>query len=711
MKITQIDTFLVDAGWRPWAFVKVSTSEGVVGYGEASCFFTQHAVLGAIEDMKSILIGADPRAFETRFWEMYRASRLGSIGGAVGKAIGALECAMVDIAARANGQSVAEYFGGPLRHEVPLYWSHCITNRINGRQYIGSTPIRSMDDVAQAAALVKQRGFKALKTNILVPGDPGTVDWTGYGGGPGTTDQVVTPDTIKKTVKLFETLREAVGPDIELILDLNFNCKPEGAARLAKALEPFNLAWLEVDYTNPQALRQLREAISTPLCSSETMFYMEQHLPFLEARCLDIVMIDVPWNGFAQAKKIGDLAQVFSLNICPHNYYSHLSSFISANLAAVLPNVRIMEYDVDDIPWKDEFVTRTPVIENGAMKIPSGPGWGTELNEEALRARRWGGNARTAVSVLAGGMQFDGFNDTIVTQYARGRSIDEIRAYIAETHDVDVTPEFIRWVTEQVTQHAESWRARRLEATYPVVYLDDLALQFKDASGVHVKNAYIAVGVRPDGGKDVLGLWITDVENEEHWLKVLAELKDRGVRDILLLCTDSRVGLTEALAKTFTKPVFVTRIVQMMRSSVSFVPLKERRTVFDDLRDVYVAPSLRAAEEQFEHFVETWGSRFPIIPAFWQSRWDEVTKLLELPSELRTAISATKLTEPLNRQIRKVVSGHGYFSEDRLAFKLIYLAIREATQEWGGKDVGWGPALQASARHFNGRMNAAVARR
>jgi galactonate dehydratase len=389
MKIVDIQTFLVDAGWRPWAFVKVMTDEGIVGYGEATCLFNQYSVLGGIEDMRPILLGTDPRAYEMRFWDMHRRARLGSLGGAVGKAIGALECALVDIKAKSLGLSVAELFGGPTRETVPVYFSHFLSSRISSWEWLKCKPIRTMKDVTEAAHEAVELGYKALKTNIPKPGSPARLHLDGFGGGLGTTDGYVTPELLRHLETLFGTIRDAVGPDIGLILDLNFNFKPESAIQIAKVLEPYGLYWLELDILEPEALAQVKRAVNIPICSLETCFYMEGYRPYLEKGAVDIAMVDVIWNGFVQSKKVGDLAQMHQVNVCPHNYYSHLSTLICANLAAVLPNVRVMEVDGDDVAWKDEMVTDPPRIVNGELVVPTKPGWGADLDEKVLLRRSW----------------------------------------------------------------------------------------------------------------------------------------------------------------------------------------------------------------------------------------------------------------------------------------------------------------------------------
>ena len=159
--------------------------------------------------------------------------------------------------------------------------------------------------------------------------------------------------------------------------------------RIAQVLEPYNMHWLEIDRYDPDALLQIKQSTTTKICTGENLYYMHDYIPYFERHAADVFMIDVPWNGFSQSKKIGDLAEVYQLNVAPHNYYSHLASFTSAALCAVLPNVRIMEIDIDDVPWKDTLTTAVPEIKDGYMTIPTGPGWGADINEEVAKAHPW----------------------------------------------------------------------------------------------------------------------------------------------------------------------------------------------------------------------------------------------------------------------------------------------------------------------------------
>ncbi|MDA1188666.1 MAG: mandelate racemase/muconate lactonizing enzyme family protein [Chloroflexi bacterium] len=388
MKIRDIETFVVDAGWRPWIFVKVEADDGTIGYSECSYSRAPRGVVGAIDDMKELLIGTDPRAFEMRYWDMFRRMRM-SPHGIASMAMAGVENALLDLKAKALGISVVELLGGPLRDSVRVYWSHCGSTRALYPDLFGTPPIRTLDDIAALGREVVERGFTALKTNILVPGDLAEVNYIGFGSGPGTTDQNAERRMLDDAEALISTFRDAVGPDIDICLDLNFNFKPEAAARIARMLEPYNLLWLEMDMYDADALRQVKDGTDVTIASGETLFSAKQYLPYFQARSADVFIIDVPWNGLAQSKKIGDMAHVFELNVAPHNFYSHLASYISATMCAVLPNIRIMEIDIDDVSWKDDLVTKTPEITNGHMKTPTGLGWGTDLNEDIAREHPW----------------------------------------------------------------------------------------------------------------------------------------------------------------------------------------------------------------------------------------------------------------------------------------------------------------------------------
>jgi L-alanine-DL-glutamate epimerase-like enolase superfamily enzyme len=390
MRITKVGTFHCDGGWRPWTFVKVETDEGLHGWGECSDNRNPHGIAGCVRDFEDLLIGQDPRAVELLYWDMLRRTRQ-NLGGISHKAIAGVELALWDVKAKALGVPVYELFGGPLRDRVRLYWSHCGTTRAIHGKTLGTPPLRTLDDLAALGHEVVRRGFTALKTNIVLPGDPATVYFPGFGRGPNTTDGVAGVEILRAIERLIGTFRSAVGPDVGVALDLNYNFRTEGALRIAKLLEPFDLQWLEYDNWDPRALLQLKQSTSTRIASCESLVSTRQYRPFLELQAMDVAIIDVPWNGWSQAVTIGRMAETYEIAIAPHNYYSHLADLHSAHLCAILPNVRIMEIDVDDVPWKGELVTHPPEIAGGHLAIPTRPGWGTDINEQVLRAHPWKG--------------------------------------------------------------------------------------------------------------------------------------------------------------------------------------------------------------------------------------------------------------------------------------------------------------------------------
>ena len=388
MKITGLETFVVDAGWRPWQFVAVRTDAGVTGYGECSDGRNPYGVVGAVRDFEPILVGRDPRPVELRYWDLYRMARQ-SPGGIAAKAIAGIELALWDVKAKALGVPVYELFGGPVRDRQRVYWSHCGTSRARHAAVIGVPPLRSMDDVFRLGEEVVRRGYTALKTNIVYPGEPARVFFEGFGGGPGTTDGNVSDEMLRHLESLIGTFRRAVGRHVGIALDLNMNFKAEPARRICRALEPFEPMWVELDLYDAAALREVKDATTIPICSGENLYGLRGYRPYLDARAMDVVMIDVPWNGFAESRKIAQLAETHELNVAPHNYYSHLSTLHSLHLCATTPNVRIMEIDVDDVPWKDELVDHPPVIEAGHALLPTRPGWGADLVEAVARKHVW----------------------------------------------------------------------------------------------------------------------------------------------------------------------------------------------------------------------------------------------------------------------------------------------------------------------------------
>jgi galactonate dehydratase len=387
VRLAKLETFFCDAGWRPWIFVKATSDDGLVGWAEVTdSHGSPHGLAGVVKDLAPLVVGQDPRPVERIFWDLYRATRQ-SPGSIVQKALAAIENALLDLKARALGVPVYELFGGPTRDVIPVYWSHCGTTRARAWQVTGTPRLASYDSVAELGRELVERGFRAFKTNIVVPGDEPRVLMPGFGGG--NVDGNLERAEIVQLERLLEAFAEGTGGAAQPIVDLNFNLRGEANLRAARALERFDLVWLEVDSFDPAALASTRGRSPIPICSGENLYGLRQFRPYLEAGSLDVASVDVIWNGFAQSKKIADLAESFEVNCAPHNYYSHLATFIAAQWCAAIGNVRMLEVDVDDVPWKDELVGVAPEIRGGELVVPAGPGWGAEIDEQVLRAHPW----------------------------------------------------------------------------------------------------------------------------------------------------------------------------------------------------------------------------------------------------------------------------------------------------------------------------------
>jgi L-alanine-DL-glutamate epimerase-like enolase superfamily enzyme len=387
MRVERLETLYCDAGWRPWIFLKVTADDGAVGWAEITdSHGSPHGLAGIVVDLAPHVVGRDPRAVERIVWDLIRATRQ-SPGSVIQKAIGGIENALLDLKGKALGVPVYEFFGGPTRDEVDVYWSHCGTTRARAWEVTGTPKLVSYDDVTELGREVVERGFKAFKTNIVVPGDDPQVLMPGFHGDG--LERNPSPQLEQALIRLLDAFRAGTASKAQPIVDLNFNLTAEGVLRVARVLADHDLMWLEVDAFDPVALGAIRSSSTIPICSGENLYTNRGFRPYLEAAGMDVASVDVIWNGFHQAKKIADLAETFEVNCAPHNYYSHLATFISAQWCAAIPNVRILEIDVDDVPWRETLTTAVPEIDGGRLKIPTAPGWGADVNEDVLREHAW----------------------------------------------------------------------------------------------------------------------------------------------------------------------------------------------------------------------------------------------------------------------------------------------------------------------------------
>ncbi len=387
MKLKGYETLHCDAGWRNFSFLKLSTDEGLTGISEYNEGYGSLGLTSVIEQLVQLILGSDPCAHERLSQQLYARTRQAP-GGINQQAIAAIENALVDLKARSLGIPVYELLGGSIRDELNLYWSHCGTSRMSAESanVIGRPQVHSLDDLVSLGREVRERGFKALKTNILIFDDEPNVYMPGFTSTPGWPELNVDKKLIEGLRAQLLALREGAGPDIGIHLDLNFNFKTEGYLQVVRALDDLGLTWFEIDLFDPASLRIIRDSVRTPIASCESLYGLRGFKPYFEQYAMDVAIIDVPWNGIWQGHKIAAMAEAYEINIAPHNFYGHLSNLMSAHLCVTVPNFRIMEIDIDDVPWKDEILTQIPEIKDGQLKLPSGPGWGTDLNEEVIRA-------------------------------------------------------------------------------------------------------------------------------------------------------------------------------------------------------------------------------------------------------------------------------------------------------------------------------------
>jgi galactonate dehydratase len=282
--------------------------------------------------------------------------------------------------------------GGPIRDRVPVYWTHCGSYRVGPREAfytsLGYDPIRTLDDLVAVAKEAVKQGYRAVKTNpVFFDQEKPYFFNGGFRPAPGFLDRSMSDRQLGQIVEQMTAYREAIGPDVGLMLDMSFSQRTEGYLRLAQRLEPLDLAWLELDMADAQALALIRRQARMPIASLESLHGIAEYRPFLQQQAVDTCIIDPMWNGVWQSARIAAFADAYETTMAPHNPVGDLGSLMSLHLSAAAPNLRIMELRVDEAPWTREYLSHPPEVKDGHMLVPDRPGWGTEVNEEALRAR------------------------------------------------------------------------------------------------------------------------------------------------------------------------------------------------------------------------------------------------------------------------------------------------------------------------------------
>ena len=300
---------------------------------------------------------------------------------------------------------------------------------------------------------------------------------------------------------------------------------------------------------------------------------------------------------------------------------------------------------------------------------------------------------------------FTGFDDKIIAMYARGMTVREIQAFLREMYATEVTPEFISTVTDAVLAEITAWQSRPLEPMYPVVFFDALRVKIREDNVVRNKAVYLALAVRPDGSRDILGLWIENTEGAKFWMKVFNDLKARGVADVLIAVTDGLKGMAEALAAVYPATTLQTCIVHLIRNSLDYASWKDRKALAAAIRPIYTAASAEAAEVELETFAAgVWGQRFPTVVAAWRRAWTNVIPFFAFPPEVRRVIYTTNAIESVNARLRKIIKTRGHFPSDDAAAKLIWLALRNITADWSRATHNWKAAMNQFAILYEDRF-------
>jgi putative transposase len=300
--------------------------------------------------------------------------------------------------------------------------------------------------------------------------------------------------------------------------------------------------------------------------------------------------------------------------------------------------------------------------------------------------------------------RFVGFDENIISLYARGLSTREIQQHLEEIYHVEVSPALISNVTEEVIEEVKAWQNRQLEAVYPILYMDAIQFKVRDSGHVRNKAIYLAIGVTMAGLKEVLGLWIAQTEGAKFWLQVVTELKNRGVKDIFIACVDGLKGFPEAIESVFPQTIVQLCIVHLVRHSLNYVSWKERKEVARDLKTIYTSATDVEAEQRLTEFSAKWDGKYPMIAKSWRSNWTRVIPFFAHPIEIRRVIYTTNAIESLNMSLRKVTKARGSFPNDDAVFKLLYLALRNIAKKWTKGIEDWKGALNRFAILYENRL-------
>lgn len=300
--------------------------------------------------------------------------------------------------------------------------------------------------------------------------------------------------------------------------------------------------------------------------------------------------------------------------------------------------------------------------------------------------------------------RWTGFDDKIISLYARGMTVREIQSHLEELYGTEVSPSLISSVTDAVADEVKAWQSRPLEPIYPIVYLDCIHVKVRDTGAVRVKAVYLAIGINLNGEKEVLGLWIAQTEGAKFWLQVVTELKNRGVQDIFIACVDGLKGFPEAIETVYPQTAVQLCIVHLVRNSLNYVSWKMRKRIADDLKRIYQSATVAEAEQQLAEFEAQWNGDYPSIAQIWRRNWSRVIPFFDYPPEIRRIIYTTNAIESVNMSLRKITKNRGSFPNDEALSKLFYLALMNISKKWTMPLHDWKAALNRFSIQFNDRM-------
>lgn len=300
--------------------------------------------------------------------------------------------------------------------------------------------------------------------------------------------------------------------------------------------------------------------------------------------------------------------------------------------------------------------------------------------------------------------RFEGFDDKIISMYARGMTTRDIQGHLVEIYGVEVSAELISQVTDSILDTVKEWQNRPLDKMYPIIYFDAIVIKGRTDNRVCNKSVYTAIGINIKGDKEVLGLWIGESEGAKFWLGIITELNNRGIKDILIACIDGLKGLPDAINAIYPETRIQLCIVHMVRNSVRYISLRERKVICADLKMIYGSSTEREALEELDKFSEKWDKKYPMISKSWRTNWDNLNEFFGYPEQIRKAIYTTNAIESLNSSLRKVTQKRSAFPTDDSIYKVLYLAISNASKKWRRPIKDWGAALNQFAIYFGDRV-------